>query len=342
MKVIVFGAGENARRFIRLNPAAKKIQIVGIVDNDLARWGEQFEEMYTIESPDVIRTKDWEKIAVTPACFQVIEKQLLTEFGIEKGQIIRSSDLIVPCRGNLGSIRVSCPGDDCYDANELVPDYVIPGNRMEKFYFGSDHRVVSKWWHYFEVYHTFFQKYIDSDVKILEIGVYKGGSLQMWKDYFGEKATIVGVDIDAKCKEFEEENIHICIGSQADREFLVNVSELWGPFDIVLDDGSHEMDHQVLTFETLFPLLNENGVFICEDCHSSYSSRYQGGYRIKNTFIEYSKNFVDCVNSQFVDLDKMQELPFYTDCVKACHYYDSMVVVEKKHRGYAFFTERDQ
>ncbi len=342
MKIIVFGACENARRFIRLNPAAEKIQIVGIVDNDSQRWGEKFEEIYTIESPDVIRSRDWEKIAVTPSFFWVIEQQLMTEYGIEKSKIIRSSDLIVPGRANLGSIRVSCADDDCYVANDLVPDYVIPENRMEEFYFGSDHRVVSKWWHYFEVYHTFFQKYVGSSVRILEIGVCKGGSLQMWRDYFGEKATIVGIDIDAGCKEFEEGNIHICIGSQADRDFLLKVSEKWGPFDIVLDDGSHEMSHQILTFETLFPLLNENGVFICEDCHSSYSSRYNGGYKKNDTFIEYSKNFADCVNSQFIDWDKMQELPFYADYVKACHYYDSMVVVEKKHRGYSFFTEREQ
>lgn len=297
MKVIMFGAGENARRFLRLNPAAEKIQIAGVVDNDAARWGETFEEIYTIESPDIVRAGEWEKIVVTPACFRVIEEQLMAEYGIEKSRIIRCSDLIVPDRANLGSIRVSCGGDACYDANDLVPDYVVPGNRLEEFYFGGGHRVVSKWWHYFEVYHTFFQKYIGSDVRILEIGICKGGSLQMWKDYFGEKATVVGIDVDVKCKEFEEENIHICIGSQADRDFLLKVSEQWGPFDIVLDDGSHEMAHQILTFETLFPMLKENGVFVCEDCHSSYSGRYSGGYRKKGTFIEYSKIFADCVNS---------------------------------------------
>lgn len=342
MKILIFGAGESARRFIRLNPAAGKIEIVGIVDNDPARWGEKFEERYTIGSPECIRSTDWEKIAVTPVFFLDIEKQLMTEYGIAKSQIIRSSDLIVPGSANLGSIRVSCDVDACYDANDLVPDHVIPSNRLEAFYFGSGHRVVSKWWHYFEVYHMFFQKFVGSDVRILEIGVCQGGSLQMWKDYLGDKATVVGIDIDARCKGYEEEGIHICIGSQADREFLLKVSEQWGPFDIVLDDGSHEMEHQILTFETLFPLLNENGVFICEDCHSSYSSRYSGGYKKKDTFIEYSKNFVDCANSQFVDWDKMQELPFYASYVKACHYYDSMVVVEKKHRGHSFFTERDR
>lgn len=339
MKILLFGAGENARRFIRLNPASDRVQIVGIVDNVQERWGERFEQRYTIESPEIIRSREWDKIAVTPAAFNIIENQLITEYGIEKNSIIRASDLIVPDKSNLGSIQLKCNSDDCFEVNSLISDKIIPRNKLEEFYFQKPHRVMNKWWHYFEVYHTFFQKYIDSDVRILEIGVYKGGSLQMWKDYFGEKATVVGMDIDAKCKEYEEENIHICIGSQADRDFLVQVSEQWGPFDIILDDGSHVVDHQILTFETLFPLLKEDGLFLCEDCHSSYSARYGGEYRKKDTFIEYSKDFADCVNSQFVNLDKLNSLPFYTDYIKACHYYDSMVVVEKKHRGYSFFTE---
>ena len=339
MKILLFGAGENARRFVRLNPASDMVQIVGIVDNDQERWGERFEQRYTIESPEIVRSREWDKIAVTPAVFNIIESQLVTEYGIEKNRIIRGSDLIVPDKSNLGSIQLKSNSDECFEVNSLIYDKIIPGNKLEEFYFNKPHRVMNKWWHYFEVYHTFFQKYIGSDVRILEIGVYKGGSLQMWKDYFCEKATVVGMDIDTRCKEYEEENIHICIGSQADRDFLVQVSEQWGPFDIVLDDGSHVVDHQILTFETLFPLLKENGVFLCEDCHSSYSARYGGEYGKKDTFIEYSKDFADCVNSQFVNLDKLNDLPFYADYIKACHYYDSIVVVEKKHRGYSFFTE---
>ena len=99
----------------------------------------------------------------------------------------------------------------------------------------------------------------------------------MWRDYFGEKATIVGIDIDESCRQFEEGNVHICIGSQADPAFLREVSGKWGPFDAVLDDGSHMMEHQILTFETLFPLLKEGGVYLCEDCQCCYSPRYGEG-----------------------------------------------------------------
>lgn len=339
MKVLLFGAGENARRFLRLSPVSDKVDIVGIVDNNCERWGEQFEQKYTIEAPKIILLAQWDKIVVTPQAFYEIKKQLEVEFGIEQNKIIRASDLLVPNQANLGSISLKCDYNKCYEVDELVPASIIPSNPMENFYFSKSHRVMNKWWHYFDVYHTFFERYMNSDVRILEIGVFRGGSMQMWKDYFGPKAIITGIDIDTRCKAFEEENVHICIGSQADKKFLVNVSEQWGPFDIILDDGSHEMKHQIITFETLFPLLKEGGVFICEDCHSSYSTRYGGEYKKEDTFIEYSKNFIDCVNSQFVNLEKMGELPAYKDYIKACHYYDSMVVVEKKHRGYSFFTE---
>lgn len=339
MKVLLFGAGENAKRFLRYSPAAGKLEVTGIVDNDSSKWGHLFEQRYTIEAPAELKAKEWERIVVTSAAYDSILNQLVIEYGIEKEKVVRASNFVVPANANLGSICLDCDYNACYDVDDLMPDRIIPGNEMEEFYFKNRHKVISKWWHYFEVYETYFHKYIESDVRILEIGVYKGGSLQMWKNYFGAKATIVGIDINKNCKAYEEDRIHICIGSQADKDFLVSVSEQWGPFDIVLDDGSHEMEHQIITFETLFPLLKEGGVYLCEDCHSSYSSRYGGGYKKKGTFIEYSKNFVDYVNGQFVDLEERDKLPHYADDIKACHYYDSMVVVEKKCRGYSFFTE---
>ncbi len=339
MKVLLFGAGENARRFLRHHPAARRLEITAVADNDSARWGEVFEEKYKVVSPKEALEREWDLIAVTPAAYFEMEEQLVSEFGVEKEKIVRASDFLVPALANLGSVRLECDYEGCYVVSGLIPDRVIPGNGLEEFYFKREHRVMNKWWHYFEVYHTFFQKYVGSAVKILEIGVYKGGSMQMWKDYFGEQATIVGMDIDRNCKQYEDGNIHICIGSQADREFLEDVSEKWGPFDIVLDDGSHDVKHQIITFETLFPLLKEGGVYVCEDCQSSYSARYNGGYRKPDTFMEYSKNFADCVNSQYVDLGREKELPAYAEDIKACHYYDSMVVLEKKRRGYSFFTE---
>mgnify|MGYP007040737201 FL=1 len=99
------------------------------------------------------------------------------------------------------------------------------------------------------------------------------------------------------------------------------------------------MEHQKVTFETLFPLLKESGIYMCEDCQCCYSPRYGGGYLEKESFMEYCKNFLDCVNSQFVGLENARQMPSYAEFIKACHFYDSMVVVEKKRRGHSFLTE---
>ena len=98
-------------------------------------------------------------------------------------------------------------------------------------------RVIHKWTHYFPVYERYFQKYIDTPVLIFEIGVGKGGSLQMWKKYLGPHAVIVGLDINSDCKEYEEDQINIRIGSQSDLTFLGEVIDEFGMPDIVLDDG---------------------------------------------------------------------------------------------------------
>lgn len=341
MKVLLFGAGENADYFWDYNPASKKIDIVGIVDNDDSKWGLIWNGL-KIESPDKIKANVWDRILVTPNSSEQIFHQLHTQYDIEETKIITISDLIVPKESNLGSISLQCDLDTCYEISELVPDKIIPDNELEEFYLKNSHKVMNKWWHYFEVYHMFLQKYKGTAVRILEIGVFKGGSMEMWKNYFGEKASVIGIDIDENCKEFEKDNVKICIGSQADQDFLEDVSRKWGPFDIVLDDGSHKVDHQLLTFETLFPLLSDGGVYICEDCHTSYIPSFGGGYHKKGSFIEYSKHFADCVNSQHVSCSEKKYLPFYSDDIKACHYYDSMVVIEKQHRGYPVVTEFGQ
>ena len=336
MKAVIFGAGENTLNFFRKNPASNKIEIVGVVDNDNVKWGEKIEG-YIIEPPEEIGKLEFDYIVVTPVDSDDIIAQLGDIYGVERGKIINSRNLIVPAETNLGTVKLQCKNDQCYNIYDLIPQCTIPSNPLEDYYFMNSHNVMYKWWHYFEIYHIFLKKYINTEARILEIGVFNGGSVTMWENYFGRKSTIVGIDINEKCKQYEEGNIHICIGSQADTDFLKNVSGKWGPFDVVIDDGSHMMQHQITTFETLFPLLNENGVYICEDCHTSYMSCYDGGYKKGSTFIEYSKNFIDFVNWQHINEEKQNS--DIADVVKACHYYDSMVIVEKKKRGYSVATK---
>ena len=202
-------------------------------------------------------------------------------------------------------------------------------NNLKNYFENNTSNAINKWMHYFEIYERHFKKYVGKEVVILEIGVYQGGSLKMWKEYFGAKAKIYAVDIYAPCKQFEEENIEIFIGSQSDRNFLRELKIKIPKVDILIDDGGHFMDQQIITFEELYSHIKEDGVYLCEDLHTSYWSGFGGGYRKQSSFIEYSKNFIDYLHS-WHSHDKELAINDFTKTTHSIHYYDSIIVLEKR------------
>jgi Methyltransferase domain len=212
-------------------------------------------------------------------------------------------------------------------------------NDLEQYFYNNTGRVISKWRHYFEIYERHLSRYRGRNVTILEIGVWKGGSLQMWKHYFGPKARIYGIDIDPDCAMFAEPQIDILIGSQEDRDFLRWVREYAPHIDVLIDDGGHTMRQQIVTFEELFPHIAPDGVYLCEDLHTSYWEEWGGGYRKPGTFIEYSKTFIDYLHGWHARKArrtwygrKQPELGVsgFTRSVHSLHYYDSVLVIEKR------------
>jgi cephalosporin hydroxylase len=204
-------------------------------------------------------------------------------------------------------------------------------NHLETYFRQNNKRLIDKWVHYFDVYDRHFSRFRNQPIVIVEIGVSEGGSLQMWKDYFGPQAVIYGIDVNPHCKAFEEENIHIFIGSQADRTFLREIKTKIPPIDILIDDGGHEMFQQIISFEELFGHIKADGVYLCEDTHTSYWPRYKGGLKRRGTFMEYSKNFVDYINA-WHSKQKSFQVTDFTRSVNSVHFYDSIVVVERKPR----------
>lgn len=202
-------------------------------------------------------------------------------------------------------------------------------NPLESYFHHNKGRLIDKWMHYFEVYERHFSRFRNKDIVIVEIGVFQGGSLQMWKNYFGKEAKIYGVDINPKCKELEEENIKIFIGSQSDRSFLRELKRNIPPIDILLDDGGHTMKQQIVTFEELFDHVKSDGVYLCEDTHTSYWYKYGGGYKRSGTFIEYSKSFIDYLHAWHSKQNTLRVNDF-TRSVFSLHYYDSIVAIEKR------------
>lgn len=145
-----------------------------------------------------------------------------------------------------------------------------------------------------------YEKYLPfdrlKDIKILEIGIANGGSLEMWKEFY-PNSSIVGVDIEASCKQYEniDEEIFVEIGSQYDSEFLNKLIEKYGEFDLIIDDGSHQQDHVIFSFEFLFKSVTSQGVYVVEDACCSYWNEFRSSNEDNNS-IDYFKKLIDHVN----------------------------------------------
>lgn len=202
-------------------------------------------------------------------------------------------------------------------------------NKLSDFFFtGRKKLVVDKWHHYFDIYDAFFKKFIDKEPTILEIGVQRGGSLEMWNHYFDGKCKIYGIDIDPACKNIEKyfSNVTVLIGDQNDDDFINKIVTEIPVIDILIDDGSHIQSHLIKCFEKLYNNISPGGIYLIEDLHTSYSNEHGGGLRNPNSFIEYSKLLIDALHSFYIP---GADRTFATK-TNALHYYDSVLVVEKK------------
>jgi hypothetical protein len=191
----------------------------------------------------------------------------------------------------------------------------------------NDQRLIHKWKHYFPIYERHFRDYVYKTVTFIEIGCGSGGSLQMWKRYLGPYARIIGIDVDERCREFEEDQIEIRIGGQQDADFLHSIVEEFGAPDIVLDDGSHIMSHICTSFNFLYPQLPISGIYMIEDLHTAYWDEFEGGLARPGSFLELSKHLIDELNA-----DHIREglLPTeFTRSTLSMHFYDSVVVFER-------------
>ena len=205
-----------------------------------------------------------------------------------------------------------------------------PVNDLETYFAANQGRLIHKWHHYFEIYDRHFSRFRGKDVHIVEFGISHGGSLQMWRQYFGPQCRIYGVDINPHCKQLEEDGIEIFIGDQENRDFLRSLAARIPRIDILIDDGGHTMGQQIATFEELFPHVAPDGVYLCEDMHTSYWPDWDGGYRRPGTFVEYTKDFIDRINAwHSVEPEKL-EVSEFTRTVHSLHYYDSVLVIERR------------
>jgi hypothetical protein len=193
-------------------------------------------------------------------------------------------------------------------------------------------RALIKMEHYLDIYADLLAPWRGRDVSFLEIGVYKGGSIGMWKGYFGVGSRLAFADIDPAAKGFAEPGIAVEIGDQADPAFLSRLAAAHGPFDIVVDDGGHKMHQQIGSFRSLWPHLNDGGLYIVEDIHTSYWPGFGGGFRVQGSFIEFAKDLVDRMHSWYTEDDAGFPLHPMARELHEVRFFDSLAVFSKRRK----------
>ena len=207
------------------------------------------------------------------------------------------------------------------------------GNPLLEYFIANGGPVIHKWVDYFEVYHRAFARFRGKPITFLEIGVQNGGSARMWHHYFGPQAKIIGVDVDPNCKALEKDGFEIWIGDQADPAFWEGFRKAHPSLDIILDDGGHTMQQQLVTFEALFPVLSDGGVYLCEDVHTSYFPSHGGGKGAPGTFIEVVKQWMDEMHAWYHAPVESLSNSYIANHLHAISIFDSIVVLEKRRKN---------
>lgn len=241
------------------------------------------------------------------------------------------------------SRRIDVP-DDELAANELFKLWdKIPGGH--------------KWTHYFGVYEEVFGPRRHRPLRILEIGVAQGASLKLWRQYFTHADTvIVGIDITPVCAEFAAPatGVHVRIGSQADAVFLKTVVDEFGPFDIIIDDGSHRSSHIITSFNHLFGYaLKDTGIYFAEDLHASYWPEWRDSKKI---FFDVCRTLMDHMHAHYSRLPPRDffvirasdqsfatlDVPLITTMIKEIRIFDSMAAIYKSPTGHVPYYLRSE
>ena len=175
-------------------------------------------------------------------------------------------------------------------------------------------------------YDEMLGKFRNKPIRILEIGVSQGASLEVWREYF-PKSEIVGVDIDPNCKKYADKRAKVLIGDQADQEFLKTIE---GDFDVIIDDGGHHCFQHVFSFGELWSRVKVGGYYIIEDLHTAYWDEYGGNREGTSETVKMIKDFVDKVNGNGI---WFRNQPQKQGEIGEIHCYNSIIFIKKYESG---------
>ena len=188
---------------------------------------------------------------------------------------------------------------------------------LERYFDGhTEGHGIWKWRHYFDVYERHLSRFVGREFHLVEVGVFSGGSLPMWREYFGPECRIYGVDIEPACRVYEQDGVRVLIGDQSDPDFWARFREQVPVVDVLIDDGGHEPHQQIATLEAMLPHLQPGGVYVCEDVH--------GAFQPFHSFIDgLCRPLSAIATSVATDANALQQQ------VGSVHRYPLMTVIEK-------------
>lgn len=255
--------------------------------------------------------------------------------------------------------HVGAPNDDMgldpsYERSIQWPSYRknIPDERLLRdslYQLWSTTSQGHKWSHYFAAYEAVFAARRAEPMRVLEIGVFEGSSLRLWKKYFTHPDTlIVGIDIKPDCIKLDSpaDGIRVRIGSQADGDFLKQVMQEFGPFDLIIDDGSHRSSHIITSFNHLFAAgLKNSGIYFVEDLHANYWLPWRDTSR---SFFDLCQEMIEHMHAHYRAAPAeafltenpseqpmaVLEVPIITTMIREIRIFDSIVAIYKADREY--------
>jgi len=191
--------------------------------------------------------------------------------------------------------------------------------------FKASPKYTIKWSNYFEIYEKLFKKFLNQKLTFVEIGVGNGGSLFMWKNFFGNKARIIGIELNPDAKKLEKFGFEIFIGDQADPLFWKKFYQKVGKIDILLDDGGHANLQQITTLVESINFIKPGGMIIIEDTHTSFMRDKGFKNPSKFSLINFTTLLIENIHRRNPMLKK--EINFFSRKIQSIEYYDSIVVI---------------
>jgi hypothetical protein len=180
---------------------------------------------------------------------------------------------------------------------------------------------------YFQAYDKLFEAYRGKSITFVEVGVLSGGSLHMWRNYFGPEARIIGIDLNPAAKRWVSDGFEIFVGNQQSREFWREFYSSVGTIDVLLDDGGHTYAQQIVTIEEALDRM-ETGLIVLEDTCTSFMREF--GFPSVNTFTEWSKRRIDSINARFEDVDITPD--FYSKKIQSIQFFTSLIAFHVNER----------